>query len=211
VFRWQTLPLLAQVSPGYGAGISDLDGDGLVDIYFVQNLFSREPETGVWAGGLSWMLRGVGGGRFEIVWPNESGLIVPGDGKAMALSDANGDGWPDIAAAQNNDRLMFFRNRPQSARRSLALRLQGPRGNPTGVGSRLVVRCGDRVVHVAEVYAGSGYLSQSSPIIFCGVPVDQEVSVQVRWPGGDVSSHSIPIRQSAATLAAPAVAAPSQL
>jgi hypothetical protein len=206
-FQWQPLLLLVQDSPGYGATITDLDGDGLVDLYFVQNLFSREPETGVWASGLSWMLRGIGQGRFELVEPSESGLVVPGDGKGMGLADTNRDGWPDLAAAQNNDRLMFFQNQPTAGRRSLAIRLQGPPGNPTGIGARLVIRNGQQTIQVAELYAGGGYLSQSSPVVFCGVPVNEDVEVEVRWPTGQTSRHTIRSDQSTVILEAAEVAA----
>ncbi len=198
-FQWQELPFLAQNSPGYGAALTDLDGDGHVDIYFVQNLFTREPETGVWAGGMSWMLRGDGSSRFELVWPNQSGLVVPGDGKAMAVTDTNRDGRPDISATQNNSDLRFFKS--SAGGRSLAIRLRGPAGNPTGVGTRISVSFDDQLMHVGEIYAGSGYLSQSSPIVFCGgLPEVGNVAVELRWPDGKVSQHEVEVSQSEVVL-----------
>ena len=53
------------------------------------------------------------------------------------------DGWCDIAAAQNNEQLRVFRNGGRPRRKPLAIRLEGGRGNPAGIGARVQLRPGD--------------------------------------------------------------------
>ncbi len=191
-FHWQALPMIAQAAPGFGVTITDFDADGHNDIYFVQNLFTREPETGVWDGGLSLLLRRNSRGEFLPVWPDQSGLIVTGDAKGMAVCDLNNDSWPDIAVTQNNDRLLLFQNSGSSTRRSLRVELLGPIGNPTGIGARVILRCADGTKRSSEVYAGSGYLSQSSAHVYFGLdPDSSDVEIEVRWPDGVVTEHLV--------------------
>lgn len=185
-FDYQPLPRLAQASPGFGVVASDFDADGYVDVYCVQNFFWREPETGHWDGGLSLMMHGGQGGDLVPVGPAETGLIVTGDATGVGVCDVNGDGLPDLVVTRNNDHPLLFRNE-SVAGRSLAVRLKGPPGNPTGVGARVTVVYADGRQQTAEVYAGSGYLSQSSATLFFGRDGLREI--RVRWPDGAKSVH----------------------
>ena len=191
-FRWQPLPDLAQVAPGYGATLSDLNGDGNVDIYFVQNLLTREPETGAWSGGISCMLHGDGTGSFDVAAWDETGLTVAGDAKGMAITDADHDGRPDIVVARNNDTLQFFRQRNSDASGAMAIRLRGPIGNPTAVGARVTLTGEGHSTQTAEVYAGTGYLSQSSPyLFFATADPDLPARLEIRWPNGKITNHTV--------------------
>ena len=106
-FTFRPLPPEAQLSPGYGTVAADFDADGWTDLGFTQNLYAREPETGLWRGSPGCLLRG-GAKGFTPMLPAAAGFIVPGDGKALALLDLNRDGRPDLVALQNNDRLLAF-------------------------------------------------------------------------------------------------------
>jgi len=193
-FQWQDLPRLAQISPGFGVVATDLDADGLTDIYAVQNLFSREPETGVWRGGLGVTLFGKGLDGPQLASPARTGLIVDGDAKGLAVTDLDQDGWPDLVVTQNNDRMLAFRNQGVVGRRPFTVRLQGPPGNPQAIGARVTLITDDEQRQVAEIYAGSGYLSQSTPTLFFGTDATQTVTrVQIRWPDGKVSRHVPPV------------------
>ncbi len=136
-FSWHPLPREAQISPGYGVVIADFDGDGNNDIYFVQNLYSREAETGLWRGGLSQLLVGKGNGDFRCVPPADSGLIVSGDAKGLALSDLNHDGRPDVVVSESNERALAFSPAAKETSKPLAVRLTGRPGNPAAVGATI--------------------------------------------------------------------------
>ncbi len=189
-FTFQPLPHLAQASPGFGAVLTEIDGDGKYDLYLVQNFFSAQPETGHMDGGLSLLLRGNGDGTFTPAWPAESGMVVPGDAMGLTSCDLNQDGWPDFVVTQNNDRLLAFRNRGIAGRQCLAVRLQGRVGNPAGVGAKVTVHHADGSTQTAEVYAGSGYLSQSCATLFFAQGADPGVKeIQVQWPDGKQTTH----------------------
>jgi hypothetical protein len=199
-FTFQPLPRLAQIASGYGVIATEINGDEHADIFIVQNSFSPQPETGKFDGGLSLLLVGDGDGTFTPVWPRTSGLIIPGDAKSLVLANLRGAGHMDIVVGINDEQLLTFARR-SPANSFLHIALQGPTGNPTGVGARLTVRQSDGSSQTAEVYAGSGYLSQSTRwVTFGRRSTDEPVAVQVRWPNGRTSEHTIDARSSSAIL-----------
>lgn len=190
-FSWQPLPTSVQVSPGYGVAATDFDADGHVDLAIAQNLFTREPETGLWRGGVGVILRGDGKGTFAPITTDNSGFVVAGDAKGLAIADLDNNGRPDMIVTQNNDRLLAFKNMSSSGQ-PLAVRLKGKPGNPTAVGARVTVTCSNGSQQTAEIHAGSGYLSQSTATLFFGCEADAKIeSLKVRWPDGSRSTHDI--------------------
>ncbi|MGI9241707.1 MAG: FG-GAP-like repeat-containing protein, partial [Verrucomicrobiales bacterium] len=201
-FEFSALPRLAQIAPGFGIVISELDGDGNPDLFLAQNFFQPQAETGRMSGGLSLVLTGTGSGRFEPVWPKDSGVIVPDDTTAAAVTDTNGDGWPDLLLASNNGPVHNLINRGSSEStegRITRIVLRGQPGNPDGIGARVIAETGESRRQMAEVQSGSGYLSQSAPGVFFGGEIDK---VTVRWPDGkstvetvDSDKHTLVIDQ----------------
>jgi len=110
-FRFEPLPPIVQIAPLQGIVAGDFDHDGKADIYAVQNSYAPTPVVGRFDGGLSQLLRGDGQGRFTPVTPAESGLVVPGDAKALVVLDLDNDGWPDFLVSRNNDTTLAFRNK----------------------------------------------------------------------------------------------------
>ncbi|HXQ79887.1 MAG TPA: FG-GAP-like repeat-containing protein [Opitutaceae bacterium] len=191
--RFEPLPRIAQISPIQGLAAGDFDGDGHADIYAVQNSYSPIPSVGRFDGGLGQMLRGDGHGGFVPVPAAESGLIVPGDAKALAVVDIDQDGWPDFLITRNDSAALAFRNGGVAGRRSLSVVPRGPAGNPTALGARITVRMRDGSTQLGEVYGGAGYFAQSAAACFFGYSASnppQEVSV--RWPSGGTSVHEVP-------------------
>ena len=110
-FTFSPLPRMAQVSPACGIAVTDANGDGNLDLYLVQNFFGPQLETGRMDGGISLLLTGDGAGNFDPVWPDESGLIVPGDATDLEVADFDGNGAPDFIIGVNDDvPLLFLRN-----------------------------------------------------------------------------------------------------
>lgn len=190
-FRFRPLPRLAQIAPGFGVVVTEVDGDGKPDLYLVGNFFSPQAETGRMDGGVSLLLKGIGDGSFAPVPPKESGLLVPGDAKSLATTDLNGDGWADFIVGVNDSQPLVFENRGAAHPAPLNIRLAGPPGNPTAIGARVTVLRTDGTTQTAEVQAGGGYLSQSSPVLTFGLgETGQAKEVQVRWPNGSNSSET---------------------
>ena len=191
-FKFNPLPKIAQIAPGFGIDLSDFDGDGNLDIYMVQNFYGPEPETGHMAGGLSQLLKGDGKGSFTPISPERSGLVVFEDTKSLTRKDLNGDGWNDYIVGVNNGNLKIFTNDNATGNRILSINLKGIAGNTTGVGSIVTAKISDGSVRVAEVYSGSGYLSQNPPTIsFATKASDKVTEVSVAWPNGKESVTEI--------------------
>lgn len=205
-FELRPLPMLAQIAPGFGVVATEIDGDGNADVYLVQNFFHPQRETGKMAGGLSVLLSGDGSGSFQQVWPDKSGLIVPGDGKGLAACDWNNDGWVDFAVGVNDGEMQVFENRigSQTENRMLAIRLAGRPGNPTAVGARVRLELTDGSSQTDEVRAGGSYLSQSSARLFFGLGTKGKIKrVLVRWPNGTETSHNPTAGERTITIAQP--------
>ena len=192
-YRFTPLPRLAQISPLQGIVAGDFDGDGKADIYAVQNSYAPIPAVGRYDGGLSQLLRGDGHGHFTAVPVAESGLLVPGDAKALVVLDLDHDGWPDFLVSRNNATTLAFRNQPIAGRHFLRVVLRGPAGNPTAIGARIRVELADGSTQTSEVLAGSGYYSQSTAAGFFGWPDgNPPKTIHVRWPTGQVTTHEVP-------------------
>jgi len=203
-YRFEPLPRLAQLAPLQGMVAGDFDGDGHADIYAVQNSYAPIPSVGRFDGGLSQLLRGDGRGHFTAVPPAQSGLVVPGDAKALAVLDLDQDGWPDFLVTRNNSSTLVWRNRGVAGRHSLRVQLKGPRGNPTAVGARVTLELADGSTQTSEVCAGSGSYSQSSPACFFGFPDENPPrQIRIRWPSGAITQHAVPSPAITVTLSAP--------
>jgi len=130
---------------------------------------------------------------FAPVWPDRSGLIVPGDAKSLTATDLNGDVWPDFVVGVNDDCVVAFEHAGSPTNRVIGVRLEGRSANPTAVGSRVTVYLDDDKTQTAEIHAGGGYLSQSSATLVFGLGSGPQVDkVEVRWPDGVVTETSSP-------------------
>jgi len=188
-FKWIEFPSAAQIAPGFGMVISDVNGDGQLDFFAAQNQYSREPETGIWRTGIGLAGSFDSQGRLELIPATQSGIIIPGDGKAMTLCDANQDGWPDLAVLQNNDRLLLLQQTRTHGTQPLCLKLQGMPGNPHAIGARVTLHTKEGPHRAHEIRAGSGYLSQSISSIYVKRP-GAPFEITVQWPEGKETQHA---------------------
>ena len=153
----------------------DVDGDGGDDLIL-------DAGRGLW-------LRGDGQGDFTTVPGQQSGLLIYGEQRGAAVCDYDHDGRVDSAVAQVDADTKLYRN--ATARPGLRVRLQGPPGNPHGMGAVLRLQSGERLGPAREVHAGSGYWSQDSAV--------QEMTAGgaatghwIRWPGGKANTVAVP-------------------
>jgi hypothetical protein len=184
-FSFRPLPRIAQVSACFGLAFCDWNGDGHMDLAMAHNFYSPQPETGNVDGGLGLVLQGYGNGHFEPLRVDQSGFLLPGDAKALALTDLNGDARPDLVATRNSSTPKTFLNQVSVGRR-LTVRLSGPNGNLQGVGSRVSLHMKSGRTLVGEVHSGSSYLTGSSTDLFFSIPEGNEaVSLTIRSPIGE--------------------------
>lgn len=189
-FTFKPLPHLAQIAPSFGVVLSDFDGDGNCDIVLAQNFFSPQLETGRMDGGLGLLLLGDGAANFKPVWPDRSGIVIPGDGKSLTVADLDGDSWPDFVVGINAGAPVAMLNQKSGSGKMLRVLLVAGVGNLNAVGARVTLTRADGEKQSAEVAAGSGYLSQSASGLFFGLGESggKGARIDVRWPDGSSST-----------------------
>jgi len=147
------LPLQAQFSVVNGMIAEDFDGDGNLDVLINGNDFGTEASVGRYDALNGLLLKGDGKGNFQPLSILQSGIYIPGDGKALVkLQGANGKYL--VAASQNKDYLKLFQLRKN-------VRLI--KVKPDDMYAVIHYKNGATVKQ--EFYYGTSFLSQSSRFI----------------------------------------------
>lgn len=189
-FEAVSLPMGAQLAPAMGVAVGDLDGDGREDVFLSQNFFPTHLFMPRLDGGLGLLLLGDGRGGLEPVPAHRSGIRIHGDQRGVALADYDGDGRVDLAVAQNGARTRLLRN--AGARPGLRVRLEGPAGNPHGVGVVLrVIHADGSMGPAREVHGGAGYWSMDDVVQVLGL-ASEPAALLVRWSGGRNTRVEVP-------------------
>jgi hypothetical protein len=109
-FQFHPLPRLAQAAPSRSVAMADFNQDGNLDLVLAQNFFGPQPETGRMDGGVSLVLLGNGRGDFEPLWPDTSGVVVPGDASSVIVADLDGNGSNDLLFGINDGEAVLYLN-----------------------------------------------------------------------------------------------------
>jgi hypothetical protein len=188
-FEARSLPQEAQLSPAFAVCVGDYDGDGHEDVFLSQNFFAVSPDQSRCDAGRGLWLKGDGTGILVAVPGQESGIKVYGEQRGAALCDYDEDGRIDLVVTQNGAETKLFHN--VRAKRGLRIRLNGPPGNPNGMGAQLRLKFGERLGPVRQIVAGGGYWSQDSAVQVMAIP-EAPTQIWVRWPGGEVTRSPLP-------------------
>jgi hypothetical protein len=193
-FEPVALPREAQLAPAFAALVADFDGDGKEDVFLSQNFYPMEIGTPRYDAGRGLLLRGDGAGGLTAVPGQVSGIAVYGDQRGAAFGDYDNDGRVDLVVSQNGAETKLYHN--ERASPGLRVRLQGPAGNPRGIGAVLRLEYGGgggeaRKGPAREVHGGSGYWSLDGAVQVLGLDGAGTV-IAVQWPGGKTTETPVP-------------------
>ena len=188
-FEARALPREAQLAPAFGVCVGDYDGDGNEDVFLSQNFFAVAPDLARQDAGRGLWLKGDGRGGLRPVPGQESGITVYGEQRGCALSDFDRDGRVDLVVTQNGAATQLYRN--VRGQPGLRVRLAGLPDNRYAVGASVRLKFGERYGPRREVHAGSGYLSDDSPVLVLGAP-SPATALEVRWPDGSRTVSALP-------------------
>ncbi len=148
-FTMIPLPVEAQTAPLNGMVVDDFDGDGNLDVAISGNDYGTEVSLGRYDAFNGLVLKGDGQGGFKPLTIEQSGIYIPGDGKALVkLKGAKGNYL--LAASQNKDVMKIF----ELKRAINTIKLQ-----PLDVFATIKYKNGKTIKQ--EFYNGTSFLSQS--------------------------------------------------
>jgi hypothetical protein len=119
----------------------------------------------------------------------EWGLDIPSFSNGAAIVDLDGDGDLDYIVNNINDEAFLFKNNsdelPENKNNYLRVALLGPKGNRSGIGTKVVVRHEDGTFMYHEHYLGRGYMSTIEDRIHFGLGSKKTIArLEVLWPDG---------------------------
>jgi len=174
---------------GWGAGIVDLDNDGLPDLFFATGMVYPEAEKKLPDAPYktpSVVFRNLGGGRFEELLEDAGpGVTEAHSSRGVAFGDFDNDGDVDILVIHMNEPPSLLRNDVSGENHWLKVLLAGTASNRSAIGAQVVAAYGERR-QAQAVLAQSSYLSVNDRRLHFGLGSATTASLEVRWPNGGI-------------------------
>lgn len=105
-------------------------------------------------------------------------------GRVVALLDWNRDGREDFCVSHLDIPASLLINRTETPGHSISLRLRGTKSARIPVGTKVTVRCGDRVRY-RQLVSGNGYMCSNEDVLVFGLgDADVVDEITVKWPTG---------------------------
>ncbi len=175
----------------WGAGMVDLDNDGLPDLFVVTGSIYPEVERVLPRYPYRTprlVFRNLGAGRFEeLIEEAGPGVAEAQSSRGCAFGDFDNDGDVDILIWNMNEPPSLLRNDVSSGGNWLKVRLEGTGSNRSAIGARVTLRYGGKV-QAQEVTAQASFLSCNDRRLHFGLGEAKSGDVTVRWPTGEVET-----------------------
>jgi hypothetical protein len=152
-FSMIPLPLAAQVSIINGMIADDFDGDGNLDVLINGNDFGTHISIGRYDALNGLLMKGDGNGGFAPLTIQQSGIYIPGNGKALVKMTGSKGNYL-VAASQNRDDIKLF---------ELNTKTQVVRVNADD--RMAIIHFKNGSIQKEEFYYGSSFLSQSARFV----------------------------------------------
>ena len=173
---------------GWGTMFLDFDNDTWPDIVLVNG--HVYPEVDKYHLGVGYkesrlLYHNNGNGTFTDISANAgTGITTPASSRGLAIGDLWNDGRQSLVINNMNATPSLLVNDIKSSNHWVEFHAVGTRSNRDGIGARITVHLGKRVL-VDEVRSGSSYISQNDMRVHFGLGAASQIdSVEVRWPSG---------------------------
>jgi len=172
----------------WGAGIADLDNNGLPDLLVVAGHTFPEIEkrhSEFPAKDPRMLFRNLGKGRFEELTDQAGPAIQEShNSRGCAFGDFDNDGDLDVLIVNLNEPPSLLRNDVTGNNSWLKVKLIGTKSNRSAIGARVIVNTGDSI-QTQEVQSQSSFLSCNDFRLHFGLAQAKNAEVKIRWPNGD--------------------------
>ena len=187
---------------GWGTGLSDLDNDGDLDLFFANghlNAVSGDNRQ------LNLLFENDGRGHFKDV-SGPSGIQATGARihRSALFADYDNDGAVDIYVTNNGQQIedgkggivddpdqgvgVLYHNESKTENNWIKVRLEGKNSNRDAYGSKVKVTAGD-LVTIQPLLSGAGYFSANAKELYFGLGRNKQVDeIEVTWPSGKVET-----------------------
>jgi predicted nucleotidyltransferase len=176
---------------GWGAGMVDLDNDGLPDLFVATGNVYPEAETNI--PGYRYrtprlIYRNLDKGRFEqIIDEGGPGIAAAHASRGCAFGDYDNDGDIDILIMNMNEPPSLLRNDLAGGAHRLKVRLVGIESNRSAIGARVFCRYGERR-QVQAVLSQASFYSVNDKRLHFGLGPIETADLEIRWPLGRVET-----------------------
>ena len=176
---------------GWGAGIADLDNDGLPDLFVASGSVYPEVEKKVPSYPFRTprlIFRNLGEGRFEeLIEEGGPAIAAVHSSRGCAFGDFDNDGDIDILIINLNEPPSLLRNDLAGGNHWLTVKLVGTKSNRSAIGSRVTAAYGGRK-QAQEVVAQSSFYSSNDPRLHFGLGAATIADLTIRWTNGAVET-----------------------
>jgi hypothetical protein len=175
----------------WGAGMFDLDNDGLPDIFFVTGSVYPEVEKHLPQypdKSPRFLFRNLGNGTFEEISNAGPGVTTPHSSRGCAFGDFDNDGDMDILILNMNEAPSLLRNDLKGTHHWLKVKLVGTKSNRSAIGARVLARYSGRV-QAQAVLSQSSYYSCNDSRLHFGLGQATTADLTIHWPSGFVEKY----------------------
>jgi enediyne biosynthesis protein E4 len=171
----------------WGAGIVDLDNDGLPDLFMVtghvypevERTLPQYPNKTPRA-----VFRSLGDGIFEeLIEEAGPGVAALHCSRGCAFGDFDNDGDIDVLIINLNEPPSLLRNDLRGTMNWIKVKLEGAKSNRSAIGARVLVHYGNKT-QAQAVLSQSSFFSCNDPRLHFGLGPCTSADIDVYWPSG---------------------------
>jgi hypothetical protein len=175
----------------WGAGLPDLNNDGLEDLLYVtgnvypeiERILPQYPHRGPRV-----VFRNTGGASFENVTNVSGAAATPHSSRGAAFGDIDNDGDIDVLIMNMNEPPSLLRNDSRAGHGWITLKLEGTRSNRSAIGATVILTS-QGVRQAKAVLSQSSYYSHDDLRVHFGLgEAHQADQLDITWPSGQIET-----------------------